>query len=142
MQINPRHMQYSIRPRKSNRATCTGNLQPHTPTATLNAVSDVIVAPGKASSGAKLSRAQGSKAARGNREWRVGDGASLAWDETWRNATPGKCEWSRRPMRQVEDHLNSSAFAAIHGKGLMGLAKELWPPCEELIRRQGARLSK
>ena len=46
------------------------------------------------------------------------------------------------PMWQVEDHMNSSAFAAIHCKGLMGLAKELRPWCEELIRRQGERLSK
>ena len=45
-------------------------------------------------------------------------------------------------MQQVEDHMNSAAFAAIGGQGLMGLAKELRNRCEELKRRQGERLPK
>ena len=45
-------------------------------------------------------------------------------------------------MRQVEDHMDSSDFAAIHGKALMGLAIELRPRCEQLIRRQGESLPK
>ena len=45
-------------------------------------------------------------------------------------------------MQQVEDHMNSAAFAAIGGQGLMGLAKELRNWCEELKRRQGERLPK
>ena len=56
-----------------------------------------------------------------------------------RNAKPGTFE---EPSRRVEDHMNSFAFAAIHGKGLMGLAKKLRPRCEELMRRQGDRLPK
>ncbi len=45
-------------------------------------------------------------------------------------------------VQQVEDHMNSAAFAAIGGQGLMGLAKELRNRCEELKRRQGERLPK
>ena len=45
-------------------------------------------------------------------------------------------------MQRVEDHMNSAAFAAIGGQGLMGLAKELRNRCEELKRRQGERLPK
>ena len=45
-------------------------------------------------------------------------------------------------MQQVEDHMNSAAFAACGGGGLQGLAKELRIRCEEVIRRKGERLPK
>ena len=48
----------------------------------------------------------------------------------------------RARMQKVEDHLNSPAFKAPGGQGLMGLAKELRPRCEELVRRKGERLPK
>ena len=45
-------------------------------------------------------------------------------------------------MQLVENHLNSDAFAAAGGRGLLGLAKDLRPRCEELLRRMGGRLPK
>jgi len=45
-------------------------------------------------------------------------------------------------MQQVEDHMNSAAFTACGGQGLMGLARELRGGCEELKRRKGERLPK
>ena len=48
----------------------------------------------------------------------------------------------KKRMQLVEDHLNSDAFAAAGGRGLLGLAKELRPRCQEFIRRHGARLPK
>ena len=48
----------------------------------------------------------------------------------------------RLRMQKVEDHMNSDDFASPGGRGLEGLAKELRPRCEELIRCQGARLPK
>ena len=45
-------------------------------------------------------------------------------------------------MQQVENHMNSPAFAACGGEGLMGLARELRSRCEELKRRKGERLPK
>ena len=49
---------------------------------------------------------------------------------------------SRQRMQLVEDRLNSNAFPASGGRGLLGLAKDLLPRCRELIARQGARLPK
>ena len=51
-------------------------------------------------------------------------------------------EHFRRRMQQVEDHMNSDAFAAPGGQGLLGLAKELRSRCEEMIRRGGQRVPK
>ena len=48
----------------------------------------------------------------------------------------------RERMQKVENHLNSAAFASPSGMGLAGLAKELRPRCEELIKRKGQRLPK
>ena len=48
----------------------------------------------------------------------------------------------RERMQKVEDHLNSDAFASPSGMGLAGLARELRPRCEELIKRKGQRLPK
>ena len=46
-------------------------------------------------------------------------------------------------VKKVEDYMNSPAFAASPGgAGLLGLAKELRPRCEELVRRQGERIPK
>ncbi len=46
-------------------------------------------------------------------------------------------------MRQVEDHMNSAAFAASDGGcGLGGLAKELRSRCEEVVLRKGERIPK
>ena len=45
-------------------------------------------------------------------------------------------------MQLMANHLNSDAFTAVGGRGLLGLAKDLRPRCEELLRRQGARLPK
>ena len=45
-------------------------------------------------------------------------------------------------MQQVEDHMNSPAFAACGGNGLEGLAKELRNRCEEVVRRRRERLPK
>ena len=45
-------------------------------------------------------------------------------------------------MQKVENYMNSDAFASPGGTGLLGLAKELRPRCEELIRRKGERLPK
>ena len=45
-------------------------------------------------------------------------------------------------MQQVEDHMNSDAFAAPDGRGLLGLAKELRSRCEDMIRRGGQRIPK
>ncbi len=60
-----------------------------------------------------------------------------------RNKTPRpKCKDPAQRMQQVEDHTNSSAFAACGGGGLEGLAKELRSRCEEVMRRKGERLPK
>ena len=48
----------------------------------------------------------------------------------------------KQRMKRVEDHLNSDAFAAPNGTGLLGLAKELRSRCEEVIRRKGQRIPK
>ena len=48
----------------------------------------------------------------------------------------------RHRMQLVENHLNSNAFNAAGGRGLLGLARDLRPRCMELIRRGGARLPK
>lgn len=48
----------------------------------------------------------------------------------------------KQRMQRVEDHMNSDAFAAPDGHGLLGLAKELRSRCEEVIRRNGARIPK
>ena len=45
-------------------------------------------------------------------------------------------------MQQVEDFMNSPAFAAEGGKGLMALAKELRPHCQQLIDLRGERIPK
>ena len=45
-------------------------------------------------------------------------------------------------MQQVENHMNSDAFAAPDGQGLLGLAKELRSRCEDMIRRGGQRIPK
>ena len=45
-------------------------------------------------------------------------------------------------LKKVEDYMNSRAFAAQGGTGLLGLAKELRPRCEELVRLKGERLPK
>ena len=45
-------------------------------------------------------------------------------------------------MQLIEDHLNSDDFTASGGRGLLGLAKDLRPRCQEIIARKGARLPK
>ena len=45
-------------------------------------------------------------------------------------------------MKRVEDHLNSSAFAAPDGTGLACLAKELRSRCQQVIERRGQRIPK
>ena len=45
-------------------------------------------------------------------------------------------------LQKVEDQLNSDDFSAPDGRGLEGLAKELRPRCEELVKRGGERLPK
>ena len=48
----------------------------------------------------------------------------------------------RQRMQRVEDHMNSDAFAAPGGAGLIGFARELRSQCEEVMRRQGQRIPK
>ena len=45
-------------------------------------------------------------------------------------------------LKKVEEYMNSRAFAARGGIGLLGLAQELRPRCEEQVRFKGARLPK
>ena len=45
-------------------------------------------------------------------------------------------------MLRVEEHLNSAAFAAPGGAGLMGLAKELRPRCQKVVDLKGERVPK
>ena len=45
-------------------------------------------------------------------------------------------------MKKVEDHMNSEAFTAPGGRGLLGLAKDLRSRCEEVIKRDGQRIPK
>ena len=45
-------------------------------------------------------------------------------------------------LKKVEDYMNSRAFAAQGGTGLLGLAQELRPRCEEMVRLKGERLHK
>ena len=39
----------------------------------------------------------------------------------------------KQRLQRVEDHLNSAAFAAPGGTGLLGLAKELRPRCQRVV---------
>ena len=48
----------------------------------------------------------------------------------------------RLRMKRVEDHMNSEAFTAPGGRGLLGLAKVLRSRCEEVVRHQGQRIPK
>ena len=45
-------------------------------------------------------------------------------------------------MQRVEDHMNSSSFAAPGGCGLTGLAKDLRTRCELCIALKGQRVPK
>ncbi len=45
-------------------------------------------------------------------------------------------------MQRVEDHMNSDAFAAPDGTGLLGLAKELKSRCEEVVKSGGRCIPK
>ena len=45
-------------------------------------------------------------------------------------------------VRRVEEHRNSDAFKEEGGRGLLGLAKELRPRCEQLVSPKGERISK
>ena len=45
-------------------------------------------------------------------------------------------------MERIADHMNSPEFAGRDGTGLLGLAKELRPRCEVLIKAKGERLPK
>ena len=42
----------------------------------------------------------------------------------------------------MEDHLNSAAFAAPDGTGLLGPAKELRPRCQRVVELKGERVPK
>ena len=46
----------------------------------------------------------------------------------------------RQRMQRVEDHMNSKAFAAKDGTGLLGLCKQLRSRCKALIDGGGERL--
>ena len=48
----------------------------------------------------------------------------------------------RQRMQQVENFMNSAAFAAEGGDGLLRLAKSRRERCEEVVRRGGKRLPK
>ena len=50
-------------------------------------------------------------------------------------------EESHRSIGRL-DTMNSPAFVAQGGTGLLGLAQELRPRCEELVRLKGERLPK
>ena len=43
-------------------------------------------------------------------------------------------------MQRVEDHMNSEAFAAKDGTGLLGLCKQLRSRCQALVDGGGERL--
>ena len=45
-------------------------------------------------------------------------------------------------LQRVEDHLNSAAFAAPAGTGLLGLAKELRTRCQLVVELKGERVPK
>ena len=45
-------------------------------------------------------------------------------------------------MRKVEEFMNAPAFAAPGGSGLGGLAKELRPRCQAVVRLKGERVPK
>ena len=48
----------------------------------------------------------------------------------------------KQRLQRVEDHLNSPAFAAPGGTGLLGLAKELRPRCQTVVDLKGERVPK
>ena len=48
----------------------------------------------------------------------------------------------KQRLLRVEEHLNSAAFAAPGGAGLMGLAKELRPRCQKVVELKGERVPK
>ena len=48
----------------------------------------------------------------------------------------------KQRLLRVEQHLNSAAFAAPGGAGLMGLAKELRPRCQKVVELKGERVPK
>ena len=48
----------------------------------------------------------------------------------------------KQRLLRVEEHLNSAAFAAPGGAGLMGLAKELRPRCQKVVDLKGERVPK
>ena len=48
----------------------------------------------------------------------------------------------KQRLQRVEDHLNSPAFAAPGGTGLLGLAKELRPRCQKVVDLKGERVPK
>ena len=48
----------------------------------------------------------------------------------------------RKRVQKVEDHMNSDAFAAPDGNGLLGLAKCLRSRCEAVVLAQGERFPK
>ena len=48
----------------------------------------------------------------------------------------------KQRLQRVEDHLNSAAFAAPGGTGLLGLAKELRPRCQKVVDLKGERVPK
>ena len=45
-------------------------------------------------------------------------------------------------MKRVEDFMNSDGVSPPWGTGLLGLAKELLPRCEEVVKRKGERIPK
>ena len=49
---------------------------------------------------------------------------------------------TRRPFVIEQNDLNSKAFAAVGGRGLLGLAKDLRPRCQEILQLKGNRLPK
>ena len=51
------------------------------------------------------------------------------------------CQFKAR-MLAVQAYMNSEAFAANGGRGLLGLCQELRSRCEEVVRRGGARIPK
>ena len=48
----------------------------------------------------------------------------------------------KQRLQRVEDHLNSAAFAAPAGTGLLGLAKELRTRCQLVVELKGERVPK
>ena len=45
-------------------------------------------------------------------------------------------------VHRVEDHMNSDAFKAEGGRGLLGLAKQLRERCEQMVSVKGERIPK